>query len=56
MLPWDARPRSASLALGDRRVARWRMGIFELAILVMIFLGFLGLILYVANHARSGDK
>jgi len=32
------------------------MSIFELAILVMIFLGFLGLIVYAANHARSGDK
>ena len=32
------------------------MGIFELAILVVIFLGFLGLIIHVANHARSGDK
>jgi len=32
------------------------MSIFELAILVMIFLGFLGLIIYVSKHARSGDK
>jgi hypothetical protein len=32
------------------------MGIFELAVLAMILVGFLGLILYVANHARSGDK
>jgi len=31
------------------------MSIFELAILAMIFLGFLGLIVYVARHARSGD-
>jgi hypothetical protein len=31
------------------------MSIFEIAILAMIFLGFLGLIIYVANHARSGD-
>jgi preprotein translocase subunit Sss1 len=30
------------------------MSYFELAILVMIFLGFLGLIIYVAHHARSG--
>jgi hypothetical protein len=29
---------------------------FEIAILVMIFVGFLGLIAYVANHARSGDR
>ena len=31
------------------------MNIFELAILGMIFVGFLGLIIYVAKHARSGD-
>jgi hypothetical protein len=31
------------------------MSILEIAILAMIFVGFLGLILYVANHARSGD-
>jgi hypothetical protein len=31
------------------------MSIYELAILAMIFLGFLGLIVYVARHARSGD-
>lgn len=28
---------------------------FEIAILGMIFIGFLGLIIYVAKHARSGD-
>lgn len=31
------------------------MSVFEITILVMIFVGFLGLIIYVANHARSGD-
>jgi hypothetical protein len=31
------------------------MNPFEISILVMIFLGFLGLIAYVAKHARSGD-
>jgi preprotein translocase subunit Sss1 len=31
------------------------MNIFELAILGMIFVGFLGLIIYIAKHARSGD-
>ena len=31
------------------------MGFFDIAILVMIFLGFLGLIIYVAVHARSED-
>jgi hypothetical protein len=28
---------------------------FEVSILSMIFVGFLGLIIYVARHARSGD-
>ncbi len=31
------------------------MSVFEIAILAMIFVGFLGLIVYVARHARSGD-
>lgn len=31
------------------------MSIFELAILGAIFLGFFGLIVYIARHARSGD-
>jgi preprotein translocase subunit Sss1 len=29
---------------------------WEIAVLVMIFLGFLGLIIYVAKHARSGEE
>ena len=32
------------------------MSIFEILILALIFLGFLGLILYVAKHARSGEE
>ena len=32
------------------------MSILEILILVLIFLGFLGLILYVAKHARSGEE
>jgi hypothetical protein len=32
------------------------MSFFEILILVMIFLGFLGLIIYVAMHARSGEE
>jgi hypothetical protein len=32
------------------------MSTFDLAILIMIFVGFLGLIAYVAKHARSGDE
>jgi hypothetical protein len=32
------------------------MSIFEIAILAVIFFGFLGLIAYVARHARSGDQ
>jgi hypothetical protein len=32
------------------------MSIFELATLAMILVGFLGLIIYVANHARSDDR
>ncbi len=47
---WDA------LAPRRRPVARSWMSIFELAILAMILVGFLGLIVYVAKHARSGDK
>ena len=31
------------------------MGVLELLVLVVIFAGFLGLILYVAKHARSGE-
>lgn len=31
------------------------MSVFEIAILVLIFVGFLGLIAYVAKHARSDD-
>jgi hypothetical protein len=32
------------------------MSVVEILVLVMIFLGFLGLILYVAKHARSGEE
>jgi hypothetical protein len=32
------------------------MSIYELVILAGIFVGFLGLIIYVAKHARSGDE
>jgi hypothetical protein len=32
------------------------MSLFELLILALIFFGFLGLILYVAKHARSGEE
>jgi hypothetical protein len=32
------------------------MSFFEILVLVMIFLGFLGLIVYVAMHARSGEE
>jgi hypothetical protein len=32
------------------------MSFFEILVLVMIFLGFLGLIIYVAKHARSGEE
>jgi len=32
------------------------MSLFEILILLMIFVGFLGLILYVALHARSGEE
>lgn len=32
------------------------MSWFELSILAVILVGFLGLILYVARHARSGDE
>jgi len=32
------------------------MGLVELLVLVMIFLGFLGLIIYVARHARADEK
>ena len=32
------------------------MSIFELAILGAIFVGFLWLIMYAANHARSKDE
>jgi hypothetical protein len=32
------------------------MSLFELLILSLIFFGFLGLILYVAKHARSGEE
>ena len=31
------------------------MSLFEIAILVMIFVGFLGLIAYAAQHARADD-
>jgi hypothetical protein len=31
------------------------LDVLELLVLVMIFVGFLGLILYVARHARSGE-
>jgi hypothetical protein len=30
------------------------MGLFDITILTAIFIGFLGLIAYVAHHARSG--
>jgi len=32
------------------------MSVYELAILAMIFVGFFGLIVYIARHARSGDE
>jgi len=32
------------------------MSLGEILILLMIFVGFLGLILYVAKHARSGEE
>jgi hypothetical protein len=32
------------------------MSIFEILILLLIFFGFLGLIVYVALHARSGEE
>jgi len=32
------------------------MRIFEMVILVVVFIGFLGLIAYAAKHARSGEK
>lgn len=32
------------------------MSFFEIAILVLIFVGFLGLIVYVARHARSDEE
>jgi hypothetical protein len=32
------------------------MSVLEILVLAMIFLGFLGLILYVAKHARSGEE
>jgi hypothetical protein len=31
------------------------MSIFEMAVLAMVLLGFLGLIIYVFFYARSGD-
>jgi len=31
------------------------MGVLDIAVLVVIFIGFLGLILYAAQHARSGE-
>jgi len=32
------------------------MSIFEMIVLVVVFLGFLGLLIYIARHARSGDE
>jgi len=32
------------------------MSLLDILILLMIFVGFLGLILYVAKHARSGEE
>jgi hypothetical protein len=32
------------------------MSTFEIVILVIVFLGFLGLVMYAARHARSGDE
>lgn len=32
------------------------MEIFEITILVVVFIGFLALIAYAARHARSGDE
>jgi hypothetical protein len=32
------------------------MSIFEMIVLVVVFFGFLGLLVYIARHARSGDE
>lgn len=32
------------------------MSFFEIVILLLIFVGFLGLIIYIARHARSDEE
>lgn len=45
---------------GSVRSGAWglecAMDTFEIIILVVVFVGFLGLIAYAARHARSGDE
>lgn len=52
--PWHVLPPGPAPTSAE--VKERQMSFFELAILAMIFVGFFGLIVYAANHARSDDK